>query len=341
MKPNIVIRADGGTLIGMGHVIRCLAMADMLKDDFNIIFAIQEPSPNVINNIKTITSDIITLPLNSDFIGEVKHLTKIVPSDSIIVLDGYNFKSEYQFILKSSGYKVVAIDDLNEWHQYVDSVINHAEGIDASLYSKEKYTKMYLGLDYVLLRKEFLQCGLKITPKNTISKVFISMGAADAGNITEKFARALSSMNSTTEIHLMIGTANPHRDALKKLTSEGIRSKIVIHLNLVSPELMQLLQYCDISICPASSIALESCAVGIGLVTGYTAKNQLGILDGLLQYNAAINLGDLNTISTEEIQTRLSEMNAGMVNKMLENQRQMIDGQSPRRIVEIFKNLAV
>ena len=39
MKPKIYIRADGNSGIGLGHVIRSLALAEMLKEDFNCIFA--------------------------------------------------------------------------------------------------------------------------------------------------------------------------------------------------------------------------------------------------------------------------------------------------------------
>ena len=38
IKPKVYIRADGNSEIGLGHVIRSLALAEMLKDEFCCIF---------------------------------------------------------------------------------------------------------------------------------------------------------------------------------------------------------------------------------------------------------------------------------------------------------------
>src|SRR5205823_4199042 len=100
------------------------------------------------------------------------------PTD-IVVLDGYNFNTEYQQAIKNKGCKLVVIDDLHAWHQVADVVINHAEGITSPDYSAESYTQFCLGLDYVLLRKPFLQPKTSIRKITSVKKVFISMGAAD------------------------------------------------------------------------------------------------------------------------------------------------------------------
>ena len=42
MKPKVYIRADGSHDIGLGHLIRCIALAHMLKNDFDITFVCKE-----------------------------------------------------------------------------------------------------------------------------------------------------------------------------------------------------------------------------------------------------------------------------------------------------------
>ena len=44
MKKKIYFRADAGQSIGYGHFIRTLALADMLKDDFDCVFFTQTPT---------------------------------------------------------------------------------------------------------------------------------------------------------------------------------------------------------------------------------------------------------------------------------------------------------
>ena len=46
-KKTIVFRADGNSQIGLGHIMRCLALCEILSQDFFLKFAIQNPSNEV------------------------------------------------------------------------------------------------------------------------------------------------------------------------------------------------------------------------------------------------------------------------------------------------------
>ena len=106
---------------------------------------------------------------------------------------------------------------------------------------------------------------------------------------------------------------------------------------------MNLLQHCHLAICPASSISLESCAVGIPILTGYTADNQKGNYNGLLKNGCALDLGNMNTISKQTIIVQIQSLILHPENckAMLEAQRKFIDGKSPERILNVFKALDI
>ena len=342
MKPSIYFRADGGTSIGMGHIVRCLALAEMLKEDFQIVFSLQKPDINTVAMLID-TSDWIThLRKTNNYIKEAISIADTLSSNDIVVLDGYNFNTQYQQIIKNSGCKLVCIDDLHAWHQVADVVINHAEGVAESDYSAESYTKFCLGLNYVLLRPAFLKPKTTLRRITSVKKVFISMGAADINNITQKFTEALIQIKGIEEIHLMLGAINPNLGSIDKLIAENKHVNIIKHFNISAEELATLLKNCDVSICPASSISLESSAIGIGLVSGYTAVNQLGILNGLINHNAAISFGDMNLLSDAEIKNKFESIanNPEQLNEIISNQSKMIDGKSPERLRMVFKNLS-
>jgi spore coat polysaccharide biosynthesis predicted glycosyltransferase SpsG len=40
---KVILRADGNSEIGLGHVYRSLALAEMLNEDFETVFLIKKP----------------------------------------------------------------------------------------------------------------------------------------------------------------------------------------------------------------------------------------------------------------------------------------------------------
>jgi len=341
-KPRVVLRADCGASIGVGHVFRCLSLAEILKDDFYIIFAIQHPFDNVATLVNEMADEVISLNKTNDYTSDALQLVNHLVSSDIVVLDGYQFTGEYQKIIKEAGYKLVYIDDLHLWHQFADVIINHAEGVSATSYSKEPYTKLYLGLDYAILRKPFLEYDIQARRIQSIGKVFISMGAGDINNVSQKFAGALLQINEIEEIHLLVGAVNPNLESIEKFIKDTGSSKINIHKSLSAEEIVLLLRNCDICICPASNTSIESCAVGIGLVSGFTAENQLETLAGLEKKNVLINFGDFVGLSVNDIKTAFDKLvkQPGIFDPLIENQTKLIDRKSPERLRGLFAALS-
>jgi len=325
----------------MGHVVRSLALAEMLKSEFEIVFAIQDPEDSILSKIRNVTSGIIILPKSEDVMRDVVNFIAHLNANDTIVLDGYEFKTEYQQKIKSSGSRLVAIDDLHAWHQVADVIINYADKITASAYSAESYTEFYLGLDYVLLRKIFFGNATRFSKKEHLKKVLISMGASDIHNLTKKYSEALCEIEGIEEIYLLLGSVNKKADSFIDKTNLSGSIKIVKHVDIPAEELVQLIQQCDLAICPASTISLECCAVGIPIISGHTSDNQFGILDGLIAHEVVYNLGDLISADKENFKSKVVELrnDPEKMNKMLSGQKNLIDGESPRRLLNVFRKL--
>ena len=214
---NIVFRVDCSSQTGMGHLVRCIALAEMLKNTSTIYFALQEPTENIISKFIHVANHVIVLPVTKDYKLDAENLIKQTSASDIIVLDGYFFDADYQLKIKNSGCKLVYIDDLISWHQYADVIINHAEGIDESRYLKEEYTHLYLGLKYAMLRNSFLKVKCNESNNSIITKVFVSMGAADITNLTYRYTKALLQIKTIEEIHLMVSSVNPHISSIEEL----------------------------------------------------------------------------------------------------------------------------
>ena len=326
----------------MGHIIRCLSLADMLKSQFRITVAIQQPDAYTTELIRKTADELLELPATTEYRQDLQHFLKQITATDIIILDGYHFKTDYQQGIKDKNCKLVCIDDLHNWHQLADVVINHADNMEAGSYSSEVYTTFCLGLKYALLRNEFLNPSAKIKHVSLPEKIFISMGASDTGNITEKIMQALLSFDFIKEIHLMIGSVNPHQERINQFIRDNPQISISLHINITATELHALMYGCDVCICPASTISLEACATGTVLISGYTADNQLEILNGLINRNVVFNWGNLNTLSKDELVLKFKNVldQQHTFQTQLENQKKLIDGKSPQRLLNVFQALA-
>ncbi|MBK9525486.1 MAG: UDP-2,4-diacetamido-2,4,6-trideoxy-beta-L-altropyranose hydrolase [Bacteroidetes bacterium] len=342
MKPRIILRADGGAVQGMGHVVRCLALAEILRGTYAVSFAIQEPEESTLLEIRMVVKEILILPKVTDYKIDALNFLPHINKGDIVVLDGYHFTTDYEKSIRSVHCKLVLIDDLHSWHHVADFIFNSADSVKESDFSAEPYTRYFLGLRYVLLRKPFIANTPVAKRKSEISSVFLNMGASDSGNLTMKFTNALSNMKGIREIHLMLGAVNVHTPLIQKLAGEVTNVNIQIHCDIPAEKIVSILLQCDLAICPASTISMECCAVGIPMISGYTIENQKGVLEGLTQHKVLVNLGDLRLIDMEMFQTKLKDLinNLGLLEEMVVNQRNLIDGNSPKRILDVFHQLA-
>ena len=73
------------------------------------------------------------------------------------MVDGYQFRINYQRALKAAGVRVLVVDDGGRCRDYsADLVLD--QGLDSSedqYRNREAYTRLMLGTRYVMLRREF------------------------------------------------------------------------------------------------------------------------------------------------------------------------------------------
>ena len=296
MRKKIYFRADCNTDIGFGHVIRCLALADMLKDHFECIFATRFVNKYIIEEIEKSCSSYIKLKE-----GHNEHFDEFLAfifKEDIVVLDNYFFTTNYQKKIKSIGCKLVCIDDMHDKHYVSDVVINHAPGITKNQFSKESYTKLCLGLDYALLRKPFLN----VTPRTRTEqkRCLVFIGGADKHNISTNIVNLLKDVKSLKIIDVIIGSSFLFFKELENVINKS-EIEINIFSNLSSGSIVERMNIADFGILPASSVSLEAISLGMPFIVGYYADNQKEYYNNLTAKNSIFGLGDLLTLDSLSI----------------------------------------
>ena len=102
--PRLLFRADGNASIGLGHVVRLLALADQLRGIASSIFLVREPTSAVTQLIEDAGWAIQSLPTDQSWLDEAHWLAQhfLQPSD-VLIVDGYTFDTNYQQLLRRSG----------------------------------------------------------------------------------------------------------------------------------------------------------------------------------------------------------------------------------------------
>ncbi|MCU4177472.1 UDP-2,4-diacetamido-2,4,6-trideoxy-beta-L-altropyranose hydrolase [Carboxylicivirga sp. N1Y90] len=326
-KGNIIFRADGGPSIGMGHFVRTLALAEMLKDDFCCTFATIEPTEYQIGEIERICDNRIDLPNNdSHFTLFLEHLK----GDEIVVLDNYYFTTEYQRSIKARGCKLVCIDDIHDKHYVADIVINHAEGINPCKFSKEDYTSLLLGYKYALLRSEYLEN----TSSDNIKKYscLIMLGGSDPLNITSQIVSTIDNYFFDKPIAVVVSNQN--------IATEKFKNQYEFFSNISGKQVLNLMRSSNFGFFPASTVSIEACAARLPFICGYFVDNQKEIYQGLLNNNLAECIGDFGELRNESFKNAISKItNVNNHNRIKKLQARFMDGFSINRIKSEFLNI--
>lgn len=294
-KTKVYFRADASATIGYGHFVRTLALADMLKDDFDCTFFTTSPSAYQIEEMGKVCR-YIALTEETKF----EDFINLLNGDEIVVLDNYFFTTEYQRTIKAKGCKLVCVDDLHNRHFVSDAVLNPAL-LSTSEYDVEPYTKLCLGLEYALLRKPFIK------QSNNVEKVYgrwlLAFGGSDFDNMTEKYLSFLQGDSRVKEVTVIVGDAYKYYDNLKNY------NKASIYKNLTAEEMSIKMRQAEYAVLPSSTITIEALASGCKVANGYFVDNQIETSMMYKQEGYCVGLGDLREVSNAMFIDELFQFN--------------------------------
>lgn len=326
MKNKILFRVDANRDIGMGHYYRCFALAQLLIKDFDVIFIMINPIKEIKQTLKK--SNIQLISLNKNFVNQnpAHELECLLDNSSIVILDGYNFTTNYQQAIKDLGLKLICIDDLHNRHYISDIVINHLYGLNPAEFSKESYTKLFLGFDYAMLRKSFYSQNEK-----SGNDILICFGGSDPYNLTHKICTILEEIPSSN-VHVVVGSNYQYLEEIKAFIE--LNQKFILYYNLDDNELVELMKNCTTAIVPSSGILIESLSQNLKIISGYYTVNQKEFYAALIRDKMILGVG--NFLDKDRLKNTLIQQ----IKKSKSFQSPNIDFTSvPNNYNKLIKNL--
>ena len=342
---QVVFRVDASTQIGTGHVMRCLALAQAWQDtQGQPIFIMANPIPALEERLKSEGMKVVHLAAEPGSLADAQETAALAHQFEAnwVVVDGYQFGSEYQQTIKNSGLNLLFIDDYGHAeHYYADVVLNQNISAEEEWYQhREPYTQLLLGTRYTLLRREFWQWqGWQRTVPPVAKKVLVTLGGADPDNVTLKVIQSLQIVEvEELEAVVVVGGSNPHYENLKMAVQDS-RYPIQLQRNVTNmPELMA---WADVAISAGGSTCWELAFMGLPSILLILADNQRAIAQKLATLNLAVNLGWHQDVTIEEIGLALRESIGDRPKRetMSKRERELVDGNGARRVVSEMVNM--
>ena len=334
MAPDsrLVLRADGNSQLGLGHVMRLLALAEILRADFEeVAFFIQAPDAALAALLTQAGLPMVALvagPLDQEATQELA--TFLRPTD-VLVLDGYGFDYAYQQAVRPLVARLVCLDDLHAFPFAADLMLNPAGGVSAARYDlRPPAARLLAGPAYAPIRPAFQ--AFTAQSDSSPSQVLLCLGGADPRQLTRATAAALLALPGVAHVHAVVGSAYLGWAELREWASAHA-GRLSLHRALAAPELAALMRRCGAAVLSPSTISYEYCAAGGGLLLLLpTADNQHDLDYFLRSAGLALPYPTAPNVLTAAEAPRLAR-------QLRRAQQQHFDGQAPQRLRQEFAAL--
>lgn len=336
----LIIRADGNGDIGMGHLMRCSAIADEFeKAGGKTCFLVSQDSD--LSAVKSLGHSAYQLKKIGNMGWDVDEAIDWIRSQHAdrLLIDSYRVDAKY---LKKLN-KIIDtyyMDDLYAFDYPVDHIINH--NIEASMerYKNQTYVKdYYLGVQYLPVRKQIL-AARKRGVAHEIKKALVTTGATDPYEIELKLLEEVAPAYPQIRFTFLLGT----------FYSKGYINKLIelsqTHNNIIvlgwTKDMGQLYAENDLTIGPGSTSLLESMTVGTAAISFSFVDNHLNECLTLDEMHIAPYCGDVRDNMQKVLQKITEDIaqlnNRGRLEDAAARYRMLFDGHGAERTAEVLMN---
>ncbi len=284
VRKILIIRADAAPHIGVGHVVRCLALARQARaGGMHVILASRSGVPWLTQRLSgedvahvNIPGDV---PTHEDPLALLDQLAGCgrTPEESWCVLDGYHFTPGCQQAVRAAGYRLMVVDDYNHLPAYhADILLNQNLGADTLAYHGD-VGRALPGPRYALLRPEFVARRTEAEQRRhppRAREILLSLGGGDFSLHLARIAPLLEIREMDGATLRVIAGAMPVSLIRELLASTPARLEILPRVD----DMPGLLLRSDFAVSAGGSTCWELCCLGLPFLTFEVAENQRDII---------------------------------------------------------------
>lgn len=330
-----IFRADASIQMGTGHIMRCLTLADELKENgAEILFICRELPGNLIELIEKkgfkvyrlafrqldVTENTQTKATKSHahLLGvswqndaeETKTILQQIGSPvPWLIVDHYALDIHWETQMRRFVNKILVIDDLADRAHDCDILLDqnlYVEMDSRYIGLLPDYCKQLLGPCYALLRPEFRELRKRLRKRDEhVRRILIFFGGSDPTNETLKALEAVQKLNCPDiTIDVIVGGSNPHREEIKAFCEQI--SNAMYHCQVEN--MAEFMADADLAIGAGGVTMWERCYLGLPTIVSIIAPNQSETVHATASKGAVWNLGWREAVNVQMILDKLREL---------------------------------
>ncbi|MFZ1640544.1 MAG: UDP-2,4-diacetamido-2,4,6-trideoxy-beta-L-altropyranose hydrolase [Candidatus Contendobacter sp.] len=358
---NIIIRADASIQIGSGHVMRCLTLAEALRERGAEVHFICRELPGHLGGVlagkgypvywlPAPGADEAAIPAHTAhtaWLGvpwavdadQTRDRLAGLPEIGWLIVDHYALDRAWESRMRPLVKRIMVIDDLADRPHECDLLL------DQNLYEgmEQRYAgllpadcRQLLGPRYALLRPEFREAREQLRQRDgVVRRILVFFGGADPSNETAKALRAIQRLERPDiAVDVVVGEANPHRAEIEALCAEWPNASF--HCQVT--HMAELMAKADLAIGAGGVSTWERAVLAVPSLVIAVAENQRRVAEHLAATGGCLYLGPAETVTTDHIQQLLPVLytNYFLARAIGACASQYVDGRGASRIVKVL-----
>lgn len=326
MNDVVVIRVDSSEQIGSGHLMRCLTLAEQMREKsaevhficrdlvgsmhalvYDHDFRLHLLPRHEANPALTGYAAWLTVPQTVDAEETEAILYQLRPVERLVV-DSYALDAAWEQKMSPLVREIFVIDDLANRPHDCDVLL------DQNFYREMRHRydglvppdcKLLLGPPHALLREEFYAARVHLRERDgRLRRILVFYGGSDATCETEKAIHALLQLQlSSVAVDVVVGGRNSRRAYIKELCD----AHEFLHYHCQVSNMAELMANADLCLGAGGTTTWERCFLGLPSIVTAVAENQIRICEDCAEAGYICYLGQWSAVTVEDIATAVQK----------------------------------
>lgn len=323
--PSLFVIADATLTTGVGHYVRCSALAtELASRGWKVFVAFQPDTVDWVCDEVRARGWHLVDTLDRGLLAAVGDAADATPGHRVLLVDTYRVDEDWLARARDRfPGAVVVVDDVGDRYMRADVVVNQNVGAEDIDLRADPGTVALLGLHYALLRPEIAaarHAALRQPPKDPPNRVLVVMGGTDPTGSAPVVASACAMALPEADILVV---------APRGSVAESPRVRSVPRIESMAEEMLRV----DLVITAAGSTLWEAFCLARPVAAVLVAPNQAQVYRRLVDDDVVLGLGEAPVAADDVASVLISNLSpAGVLLRRARAGARMVDGRGAERV---------